>query len=329
MKIEKRLIILSIFFVALGGIALIVTIILFSKGESLNFDFPVDSDKLSDFGSFIAGTVGVLWSLVGVFLFWSTFLLQSNELRLQRQQLELQREELEMTRGELRRSADASTDLAKDSKANAIVNLYQTTTNQYFFELQQSAWKKLIHCLNNKEYSDFLISTFFVTEYRKKELSPIIESVILEVYKNEISKNPTNEEVKRIIKLDDFERHKLDDIISFFSLITLRDAPEEIFEKTDFFYDWWRPLLWWIADERTAQYLKDPLKRKYAIKPQMISMLTILDSYYKFDTSKSAQDRWEQFLNHPIVLKNGIDERHDYPYREINDELMNTINLLH
>jgi hypothetical protein len=93
-KAESWLIGLSTGFGVLGLIVLIISIFLFNNGETFNQHLKVNSEKFGSYGSFISGTVGTLWSLVSVILFYLTLRLQRNELSLQRDELELTRNEL-------------------------------------------------------------------------------------------------------------------------------------------------------------------------------------------------------------------------------------------
>lgn len=91
---EKWLIGLAIGFGILGLFTFIVSIFYFNNGEAFDKTKTINSDKFGDFGSFMSGSVGTIWSLVSVILFYLT-------LRLQRKELGFQREELELTRNEL------------------------------------------------------------------------------------------------------------------------------------------------------------------------------------------------------------------------------------
>jgi hypothetical protein len=302
---EKMLTRIAFLLIVLGSIVLLTSVGLFLKGQSLNSVEPINSTRFGEFGAFVSGVVGVLWSLVGVLLFFVT-------LQNQRKELSLQRLELGYTRDELRKSAEANKQIAEDTKANAIVDLYQTHTSEYFSLLKQAAWRVLIRCMANKEYSDYLVSTFFVTEY-EEPLSDESKNIIYKAYQEDMKDNSIEEKV-RILKLEDSERHRLDDFINFYSVIALRNAPKEIFEKCDFFYDWWRPLLWWISDKRQSEYLKDPQKQKYSSKLHQLEILSKLDSIYGFVTLESPEERWLYFLEHPIVKKNKFDVNHKNPY---------------
>ncbi|MBS1775081.1 MAG: putative phage abortive infection protein [Bacteroidetes bacterium] len=93
-KLEKVLVVLAICFAAIGFVVFVSSFIIFKYNDTLDFSKKVNDEKFGNLGSLIGGTVGALWSLVGVILFYIT-------LRMQRKELAFQREELELTRGEL------------------------------------------------------------------------------------------------------------------------------------------------------------------------------------------------------------------------------------
>ncbi len=58
--------------------------------------FTVDNDTLGMIGEFLGGTVGAIWALAGVILFYLALIYQRRELELQRQELKETREILEI-----------------------------------------------------------------------------------------------------------------------------------------------------------------------------------------------------------------------------------------
>lgn len=125
---EKFLVGVALIFGILGLIIFIISIFYFKHGETYN-NLKINDEKFGNFGSFISGAVGVLWSLVSVVLFYLT-------LRLQRKELGLQREELEMTREELKGQKDALEIANKfaalqqfDNKFFQLINLHQEIKN--------------------------------------------------------------------------------------------------------------------------------------------------------------------------------------------------------
>ncbi|MCX6231759.1 MAG: putative phage abortive infection protein [Bacteroidetes bacterium] len=99
--IEKKLIKVAIAFSILGFIIIIAAFLIFSF-DSLNFiTASVNTMRFANFGSFIAGTVGVIWSFVGVILFYLTLRLQRKDLLFQMDELILTRKEIEGQRKQM------------------------------------------------------------------------------------------------------------------------------------------------------------------------------------------------------------------------------------
>lgn len=102
----------SIRLLATGVILFFLGIILFLWQESFSFNKEVNSEKFSQFGDFISGIIGSIWSLAGVILFYLALTEQKKDIQINRKTLaaqvealqnqikefELQRFELEETR---------------------------------------------------------------------------------------------------------------------------------------------------------------------------------------------------------------------------------------
>jgi hypothetical protein len=90
-KYEK----LANLFIYFGAFIFVSGIVIFLLPHSYH-------DKFGAFGEFFGGIIGSIWSLAGVFLFFSALKTQSKEFKIQHEQLELQRDELKMQRNELK-----------------------------------------------------------------------------------------------------------------------------------------------------------------------------------------------------------------------------------
>lgn len=104
---------LSIRLILIGLLFFLVSVILFFwKTNNLSISTPINSEKFDQFGSFISGIVGTIWSLAGIILFYvalkeqrkdfntnqEVLKIQVNALEQQIREFELQRQELELTR---------------------------------------------------------------------------------------------------------------------------------------------------------------------------------------------------------------------------------------
>ena len=95
----------AIFFIIIGLIIFSITIYKIIKSGDLNVGI-IDLKKSADFGSFVGGFIGSIWSLIGIILFYSSLQLQRTELRLQREEIKKQREEFILQRVEMEQQTD-------------------------------------------------------------------------------------------------------------------------------------------------------------------------------------------------------------------------------
>lgn len=73
------------------GVFLFVSgIVVFIYREKIGFNTEVDATKVAQFGDFIGGVVGSLWSLAGVILFYVALTEQRKDIQINRETLETQ-----------------------------------------------------------------------------------------------------------------------------------------------------------------------------------------------------------------------------------------------
>lgn len=77
-----------------GLILFAIGIGLFFWKETIGFDNRINSEKVAQFGDFIGGIVGSLWSLAGIILFYVALTEQRGDIKINRQALEAQVEAL-------------------------------------------------------------------------------------------------------------------------------------------------------------------------------------------------------------------------------------------
>jgi hypothetical protein len=99
-KVSSRLIKNLVLTFLIGGILVaLIGIIIFSwEQQTLAVDLKADSSLLGNMGSFLSGTVGVIWSLASVFLFYLALREQRKDIKINQDALNLQIKELEDTR---------------------------------------------------------------------------------------------------------------------------------------------------------------------------------------------------------------------------------------
>lgn len=306
---EKWLVRIAVTFSIAGFLIFLVGVLLFKNGETFDFSLKVNSNKFGDLGSFISGAVGTLWTLVSVILFYIT-------LQLQRKELSLQRDELELTREELKKSAEANKSIAEDNKAKAILDLYQAYISPDFREKRQRAWNVLRMCIAKKEYSDYVVMHFFPVFIKGKQ-SRDLKGELIEFYKRKMKERfplfeiDTDDNAKESDRID---RHALDDFLNFFNLLALRKSDKEIetFKACEFYYDHWRPLLWFICDQRYQYYNLNDTVSKFSKQVNWNEMLKSIDEFYDYEAFSDRKTMLQYIKTHPILGEFEIDSQHDF-----------------
>ena len=92
-------------------------------------------------------------------------------------------------------------------------------------------------------------------------------------------------------------------------MLAYNQIPDDVLEKCDFFYDWWRPLFWFIADIREIDFKLNVNEREYTNRPHLCEILIILDKIYGFKEIPYNK-KWDFYISHPMIVTIGIDERH-------------------
>ena len=133
-KFEKVTIGIAISFAICGLLTFVIFIFVFKHGYTFDSNYNIYSDKFGDFGSFIGGVVGAIWSLVSIILFYITLRLQRKELALQRQELELTREELKGQKLELEKANTFSYIQQFDTKFFQLLSLHKDITNGIYID---------------------------------------------------------------------------------------------------------------------------------------------------------------------------------------------------
>jgi len=221
---------------------------------------------------------------------------------LQRKELQLQRIELEQNREELRRTAEANIAIVEDHKELSVVDLYKEYKSAYLQEITKSAWRVLINCLSNKKYCDYFLKTYYAVDFKRNKFTSELAEIIKLSYP--IKFQTSFDELKEI---ESDERYKLDSLINFFQILSFR-LNKDFIRSCDFYYDWWRPLFWWLSDMRELMYEQDENKKQFCLKSNLSVTLKKLDEVYGFDSLNTPEERWESLVNHPMMKSIKIDK---------------------
>lgn len=235
----------------------------------------------------------------------------------------------------LTNSSEALLNSANESKEKAILDLYQTFCSRYFQEIKTSSHKVLISAVQCKNYCDFMISRFFVIGENVKYFNYNVQYKKYETFKvyKSLFPNDSKPSDKKMLKkyiwsenkywFEDKEREdrfKLDELINFFILLANKKSSEDIIKGCDFFYDWWRPLFWFISIQQEEYYKK--LKNKYdkdlenyCKEPKFVTVVVKLDKIYGYNNEGFLKEKnlsfWKYFLNHPKIKSYKYDKKYD------------------
>ena len=216
----------------------------------------------------------------------------------------MQLDELKDTRAELAQTAESNKLMANEAKEKAILELYQTYCSERFQIIKTSSFRVLISAIQNKDYADFMISRFFVVSSFKltKDIS-----LALPIYKDDLEISYDNFKEK-----EQFDRFRLDELINFFILLSEKNSSKEVIKNCDFFYDWWRPLFWFISELQIIYYNKqdNDLLRKYSKPHYLRNVVKNLDKIYEHKSFETSSDVWKYILEHPKIVSYCIDKRY-------------------
>ncbi len=216
----------------------------------------------------------------------------------------MQLDELKDTRRELAETAKSNKLLVNEAKEKAILELYQTYCSERFQIIKTSSFRILISTIQNKDYADFMISRFFVVSSFK--LTEEIASK-LPIYKEDLKISYDSFKDK-----EQFDRFRLDELINFFILLSEKNSSKEVIKNCDFFYDWWRPLFWFISELQITYYNEEGNEslRKYSKPHYLRQVVEKLDAIYEHKSFETSSEVWEYILEHPKIKSYSIDERY-------------------
>lgn len=215
--------------------------------------------------------------------------------------------EAKATRKEIQESAEANGKMAEASvlmtrhaQQSAILELFKTYCSDYFQEVRDCSMSVLIPCVASKEYCDFVVSRFFVADQL-----PYPEQGWIKIETAKANHGKTHEQFR---EKELSNRNKLDELVSFFSLLAWQESSKEMLTRLDFSYSWWRPLLWMIAIRQEQWIDTHDEVPKYMTPRNFSEVLRRLDAIYGLAPFKSDRDFWLYFVGHPKIKAYGLDD---------------------
>lgn len=190
----------------------------------------------------------------------------------------------------------------KESDVNSFKELYQFFISNEFQKVRVISWYILKKAIGNDKYSRFLLNENYVSRYvlsdHRANIYPEFKN-ILYLHDHPDLIQPSNE--KDFLQQEAKDRNKVDTLVNFFQLLSFKDIPTDYFKICDFYYDTWRPVLYWYANGQKDVYSYLEQNRRYNNPPTLLEALERLDKvFFKPEILTSLN---EQDINkHPIIM---------------------------
>lgn len=191
-----------------------------------------------------------------------------------------------------------------EADVKAFLELFQYFTSPEFREKRYTAWNILRAAIKNEEYKKFLICELFATRYDKRPLSSQLHTKFKDLLYPDI---PLGE--KPFLRRESDDRHELDSVVNFFQLLSIKNIPPTYHSICDFYYDSWRPLLYWYAKQIEIEYNSDNENKKYSNVPSHKKALELLDQKFFKPGDNLNNLTIDNIENHPIIIHHS--KKHD------------------
>lgn len=170
--------------VMIGLSGIIITIIVFLLNGHINFN-DIDAQKLSAFGEFIGGFIGIFFTLAATFLIWLTYKTQKQELEKTSNLAELQSKMLKTQQFE-------NTYFNLLSHLSEIINS-MTSDSQVLFEPSVKGKEYLHHAYGKfkrqiKEKGQSKIDTIKISSHSESQKANLLKDVLVKIYEDDIFK---------------------------------------------------------------------------------------------------------------------------------------------
>lgn len=187
-----------------------------------------------------------------------------------------------------RKTMDAATD-------KAVLDMFQTFCSPYFQEVKSASHAVLINCMVSRRYRDFVVSRLFVVD--QLEMDEELKAWL-------VGKRQADEsaDVDGNLSKERMQRYKLDELMNFFSLLSVQHCNDEIVTRCDFAYPWWRPLFWEIALTQRERYDASANIKTYCKpEPRFLETVVALDKLYGYEPFADRAQLEEHLAAHPKI----------------------------
>ncbi|MGE8360993.1 hypothetical protein [Pseudomonas sp.] len=188
--------------------------------------------------------------------------------------------------------ADEARIARREAVERSIFEMFQTFTSPDFQEVKDRAYLVLLTAVKDRAYGEFLASRLFVVEQQRLPETSMALVRSLAPEKQDLDD-------KALVHADRNDRLRLDNMINFFNMLAQRESSGTVVKHFDFAYDWWRPVLWIIAQFQLQQYEASPTIRQYCRNPLLSSTLRTLDAVYGHAPLNTAAEVWAYINTHP------------------------------
>lgn len=192
-------------------------------------------------------------------------------------------------------------DMRKYNNMNEFIELYRYFISPEFRETRRMAWSTLRKCIQNPDYADYVLGESYMERYAAK----LTEEQLFEKFKHIHTAFNSNSSVF-CVKDSEF-RHKLDDLINFYQLLSIKETSNKYFETVDFFYDSWRPMLYWYALKSEVLYLANPINKSHNNPPGLLTALKRLDDKFYCPEDASQSSLSIDNIEYNVLIKAVID----------------------
>jgi hypothetical protein len=185
-----------------------------------------------------------------------------------------------------------------ETHVKVFLELYQYFTSPEFRDKRYIAWSVLRSAIKNEDYKKFVVGELFATRYNKRPQS----SQLFTKFKDLLYPDIQLDE-KTFLRRESDDRHKLDSVVNFFQLLSIKNLPPNYHSICDFYYDSWRPLLYWYAKQIEKEYYSDNENRRFSNVPSHKKALELLDQKFFKPGDVTGMLTVDNIETHPILVR--------------------------
>lgn len=181
------------------------------------------------------------------------------------------------------------------------MELYQFFITPEFRETRVIAWYVLKKAIENPTYRDFIVKENYVSRYIDRMPRDKVYNTFkdfLYIADHPLDAQPVDK--KDFLKQEALGRNKVDVLINFFQFVAIKNVPVYYYQICDFYYDTWRPVLYWYANQLEIEFNKFENNQKYNNPPTLRAALAKLDKNY-YNPAIMNVDFDQQLSQHPII----------------------------